>query len=151
MSFRLFGCTKYRHLAHERFDRDLSLAEREFMAKHRAVCSECRVSEAQSSTALNMLRLAAVEPEFDVDVADQPHFEERILRRLRVQSARESVRYWSPAFFGAAIAGLSVLAALQLVSSQPTLSPNQYPDGSAYRTRIERLPAFDLNEIQRMR
>ena len=149
MSFRLFGCTKYRRLSNERFDRDLSLAEREFMAKHRSVCAGCRVTESQGNTALNMLRLAAMEPEFDV--VDKPHFEERILRRLRVQATRESVRYWSPAFFGAAIAGLSVLAALQLVSAQPTVSPNLHPDGSAYRTRIERLPAFDLNEIQRMR
>jgi len=113
VSFRLFGCTKYRRLSNERFDRDLALAEREFMAKHRAVCPDCRVTEAQGNTALNMLRLAAIEPEFEV--ADTSHFDERILRRLRVQATRESVRYWSPAFFGAAIAGLSVLAALHLV------------------------------------
>lgn|GEM_PF-1136737 len=151
MNFRLFGCTKYKRLSHERFDRDLSLAEREFIAKHRAVCSECRVVEAQGNTALNMLRMAAAEePEFEGAFATD-HFEERVIRRLQIQTARESVRYWSPAFVGAAIAGLIVLTALQLVSVGSSGPVPGRPDGAAFRSKMERLPSFDLNEIERIR
>ncbi|MBN9501191.1 MAG: hypothetical protein BGO01_14190 [Armatimonadetes bacterium 55-13] len=149
MSVRLFGCSKYQRLSNEKFDRTLSLAEREFLAKHRSVCSECRMRESQSSNALNMLRMAA----FDDEVQDsfEPQFEERILRKLRVQSTRESVRYWSPAFVGAMIAGLAVLATLQLVPNRPSLPSSNRPEGTAYRTRGERLPTLDINKLDRIR
>ena len=149
MNYRVFGCGKYRRLTGEKNDRALELKEREFMARHRSVCDECRVYEAQSTTALNMLRMAAVqEEEVDAGIV----FEERVLRRWRVQSTRESVRYWSPAFMGAAIAGLTVLAALQLVTNRPTMPNTSSPIGEA---RLERggdqLPMIDIGKINRMR
>jgi len=96
-----------------------------------------------------MLRMAA----FDDEVQDsfEPQFEERILRKLRVQSTRESVRYWSPAFVGAMIAGLAVLATLQLVPNRPSLPSSNRPEGTAYRTRGERLPTLDINKLDRIR
>ena len=149
MRYRVFGCGKYRRLSGEKSDRALKLREREFMAKHRTVCDDCRVYEAQSTTALNMLRLAAVQEE---EIETGLVFEERILRRWRVQSTRESVRYWSPAFMGAAIAGLTVLAALQLVTNRPMIPNTSNPIGEA---RLERggelYPEIELGKIERMR
>ncbi len=111
------------------------------------------MKEAQSTTALNMLRMAAIdedEPIFESGLVES-HFDERVMRRLQIQNARESVRYWSPAFVGAAIAGLIILTALQLVSVHPTMPSSTRPDGSAFRSSSERLPSFDLDEIERMR
>ena len=149
MSFRMFGCGKYRRLMNEKFDRTLGLTEREFMARHRSVCSDCRVNEAQSASALNMLRMAAiVEVEDDGGVV----FEERVMRRWRVQSTRESVRYWSPAFVGAVIAGLTVLATLQIVSNRPSMPSLTNPAGEVRLERPNsRLPFIDIEKIDRLR
>lgn len=43
-------------------------------------------------------------------------FEERILRRVKVTRARESLRYWTPALVGAGIACVAMFSALQMVS-----------------------------------
>ncbi|MCC7230008.1 MAG: hypothetical protein IT203_06410 [Fimbriimonadaceae bacterium] len=98
-----------------------------------------------------MLRLASFGDEpFDGLAGIQ--FEERVLRRYRVTSARESVRYWSPAFVGAAIAGLSVLAALQLVINRPGTPATSRPIGEAKLERKgENLPLIDLSRIDRLR
>ena len=149
MKYRLFGCSKYRRLMNEKFDRNLHNSERCFMEKHHAVCADCRRGEIQNASALNMLRLAAVE---EHEVQTGLVFEERILRRWRVQSTRESVRYWSPAFMGAVIAGLTVLAALQLVSNRPGVPTTTSPSGEVKLVRpAVDLPEIDLEKIQRMR
>ena len=147
MSYRVFGCGKYRRLMNEKNDRTLGLGEREFMAKHRDVCVECRKQEALSSSALNMLRLASfAEDEDSFDSGLQ--FEERVLRRLRVNNTRESIRYWSPAFVGAAIAGLTVLAALQLVANRPGMPATSNPAGEAQlRKPNTNLPLIDLDRL----
>jgi hypothetical protein len=149
LKYRLFGCGKYRRLMNEKFDRTLGVGEREFMARHRAVCDDCRREEIQGTCALNMLRLAASEED---DFSNGMVFEERVLRRLRVQTTRESVRYWSPAFVGAVIAGITVLAALQLVSNRPNTPNSTNPPGEARLNReLGRLPVIDLDKIERMR
>lgn len=100
---------------HERNDRLLSEREEKFLAAHRLKCPECRLSERQSAFALGMLRLIAVEPEV------APNFNERVLRRWRVRSVQESLRFWSPAVLGGLVAALLVLASLQLVSRSSQL------------------------------
>lgn len=148
MNYRVFGCGKYRRLMNEKFDRALSLREREFMARHKSVCQDCYYEEAQGACALNMLRMAAIG---DDELDNGPVFEDRVLRRWRVQSTRESVRYWSPAFVGAVLAGLTVLAALQVVSSRPIVPGTTNPAGEARLDRTNRLPIIDLDKIDRMR
>lgn len=133
----------------EKFDRELSKGETDFMASHRTGCDECRREEAHGACALNMLRLSSIG---DEDVAPSLVFEERVIRRLRVQTARESVRYWSPAFFGAAIAGLTVLAALQLVSNRQLVPNVTHPAGEVRLERPQgRLPLIDLDKLDRIR
>jgi len=65
--------------------------------------------------ALSMLRGAALEPELT------PNFNDRLIRRWHVHSVQDSVRFWSPAFIGAVVAALLVLASLQLVSRSAQL------------------------------
>src|SRR5947208_10032822 len=118
---RVFGCAKFRRLANDALDRDLSYHEEAFMAKHRHACDECNQFQSQSCLALNFLRAATIE----VDV--HPMFEERVIRKLRVQTTRESLRYWSPAVAGAFIAGLAVVAALQIVTRSAELPHVRLP------------------------
>lgn len=118
MNIRVFGCRKFKKLVNDGLDRDLNDRELIFMDRHRNVCTPCRQSERQSHMALNMLRLSA----WDVDEA--PGYEEKLIRKVRLQNARASFGYWSPALLGAAIAGVVVMAALQMISNSehmPTL------------------------------
>lgn len=116
LKFRLFGCGKFGWLSSEAHDRELDPKERAFMERHKAVCPECARQEDQRHMALNMLRMAALEPEI------APSFDERVLRRHKVESVRASIRYWSPAVLGGSIAAMAMLAALQLISE-----PSQLP------------------------
>lgn len=110
MKSRLFGCGKYRWLALERYDRELTSREQEFMHKHSAVCPPCRQEELQSDMALNLLRHGVLEP------AISPNFDQRVISMWRYQRQRGGLAYWTPAFAGAALAGLALISALQLIS-----------------------------------
>jgi hypothetical protein len=107
---RVFGCRKFKKLASDSQDRDLLMGEERFMDRHRSVCRPCRIAEHQTSLALNMLRASSLEAE------PSEMYEERLIRKWHLQNVRSSVRYWSPAVFGAAIAGIAVLAALQMIT-----------------------------------
>lgn len=133
----LFGCSKFKKLSSEGLDRELTAQEEAFMDKHREECSECCDFHSQSSLAMNFLRASAME----VDV--HPNFEERVIRKLRVQTTRESLRYWSPAVAGAFIAGLAVVAALQIITRSAELPHVRFP-GEAHRVISPKInPAID--------
>ena len=134
---RVFGCSKFKRLASEELDRELSHKERAFLQKHREVCTPCSEMHEQSCLALNFLRAATL------DVEVHPSFEDRVLRKLRVQTTRESIRYWSPAVAGAFVAGLAVIAALQMITRSAELPHVRYPGGEARRiTMPKSLPDF---------
>lgn len=111
----MFDCKRFQKLVSESRDRELTPHEHHFLEAHRDDCLPCRISEHEVGAALNMLQAAVIEPEID------PHFDTRVLRRVQVQHTRDGVRYWSPALVGAAIAGLSVLASLQLIAKTAEL------------------------------
>ena len=140
MKLDMFGCNRFQRLVSEARDRELSLAEDGFLQKHRQICEPCRTSEQDAAMALDMLRMASLDPEVD------PNFDVRVIRRLQVQSSRESVRYWSPAVVGALIAGISVVAALQLISRSVEVPQNNSPIGEARNYQQKRhFPRFDLD------
>ena len=128
MNSRLFGCGKFRWLAIERFDRGLSPKEEVFYRKHREVCFTCLRYEQQGINAMNLLPSAALEPEISVD------FDQRVLRNLYPQRSprRALVAAWSPAFAGAALACLAILAALQLFGKMPSPTLMPIHDEGAY-------------------
>ena len=122
---KFFGCGKYRWLSYEALDRDLNQKEKEFVEQHEANCVRCEGYMAKGFAALNMLRGQALEP------APKLSFDERVLRRYRVISVKASLRYWSPAVIGAAVAGLVILAALQMISQTSQLPAFSNPRGEA--------------------
>ncbi len=138
MIIRKFGCKRFEILASESLDRGLVPAEFRFMSQHREACARCRQSETSRVMALNMLRESAIPAQAD------DSFDRRLLRRARLQSAREQVSYWSPAAVGATVALVLVLAAVQLVSKPNGLPENNSPAGEARLSSS--LPAVpDLN------
>jgi hypothetical protein len=124
------GCSKFKKLVSDELDRVLSQEEDAFVQRHRNTCADCSEFQAQSSLALNFLRSSAM----DVDV--NPTFDERVIRKLRVQGTRDSIRYWSPAVAGAFIAGLAVVAALQIITRSAELPHVQMPGGLSRRVTI---------------
>lgn len=131
----LLSCRRFRRLAHETQDRALTHREQGFLESHRRRCAACRLAETQGALALSMLRMAAI------DAQPAPQFEERVLRRYKVQRVQASLQFWSPALIGAFVAGITVLAALQIVSNSSSLPALQTPGGQAYR-EVGKSPVF---------
>jgi len=88
-----------------------------------------------------MLRDAVMEPEVS------PNFDDRLLRKLRVVTTKESMTYWSPALFGAGIAFVAIFAALQIAATPAQLSKAKLPGGEARLERnVNSIPSLLLNE-----
>ncbi|MEA2554533.1 MAG: hypothetical protein QOJ65_2709 [Fimbriimonadaceae bacterium] len=138
---RLFGCGKFKWLSIERFDRSLTPKEDGFYRKHREVCFTCMRYEQQGLNAMNMLNSAALEPEIS------ENFDERVLRNLRVSRRPVSLAYWSPAFAGAAVAVLALVAALQLLSRTP-VQMNQADRGAYNYQRDAQVIAPNLPNLE---
>ena len=126
MNLPLFGCAKFRHLTNERLDRDLNESERRFLSVHRGNCADCAMVERNSTFALNMLRSAAME----IDIA--PNFDERVIRKVKIQHVREGFRYWSPAIGAAVISCITLAAGMTLVT-RPTGPGSAHLPGSEAR------------------
>ncbi len=86
-----------------------------------------------------LLRLAVVRP----DEPEHSHFEQRVVRRWRVASAKQNVGYWMPAVFGAVTAAIAIVAVLQIVSTKPEARSNTVPSTSEARLR-ERPISFEF-------
>jgi len=143
VTLRIFGCRKFSRLISERTDRDLNLREERFLERHRVACSECRRSEVADDCVLNLLRASALEPEVEA-----PTFDDRILRRLRVQTVRDSLSYWSPAIAGAGIAGIALFVALHLAAMPSQIRRNENPGGEAVRfLKPTSLPNLELSDV----
>jgi hypothetical protein len=147
MNWRLFGCGKFRWLAIERYDRELNQGEESFYRKHREVCFECLRYEQQGVNAMNLLIAASVEPEVSAN------FDEKVIRELRRTTVpRTSFAYWTPMVAGAAVAGLAIVAALQLLTGPNVkLVPN---NGNSALNKFHNsdpatMPILELPEFNR--
>jgi hypothetical protein len=113
-------CERFQTLFEEKNDRALSEADLAFMVAHRFSCEPCAENELAAEDAMNVLRTSMIEPE------TESNFDRRLLRRLKAQTVKEGFNYWTPALVGAALACLSLFAALSLLSRSnmlPTITP----------------------------
>ncbi len=108
------------------------------MDEHRLQCADCAEFERTACLSLNMLRGAALLPE------SAQGFDERLMRRLRVDNARASFRYWSPALVGALIACFALFAALQMITQPTRLKGVTIPGGEARMSRAHAYPSLEL-------
>jgi predicted anti-sigma-YlaC factor YlaD len=121
------ACRKYRQLADEVIDRELTPKEKQFYDAHQMACDECREYETQGAFALNMLRT------MDFDAPDTSKMTDRIVRRVRLQTIRGGLKFWTPALGGMAIGALMMMAVLQLVGQSNVLPRNSHTGGDAKR------------------
>jgi hypothetical protein len=144
---RLFGCGKFKWLCIERFDRDLSEKENRFYRMHRDVCFVCLRYEQQATNAMNLVGCAAIEPEIS------PTFNEDVVLKFRAQRKRAALTYWSPALAGAAVAGVVLATALQIITRSSELPQFNNPRGEARLTISGqdqyRLPELVLKNLHR--
>jgi hypothetical protein len=122
-----FGCFRFHRLWDTRDERDLTSGEERFIENHVAACHQCSEFAETASTALNLLREAALEPEVSLS------FDDRVIRKVRVQTVRESLGYWSPALVGGLIACVAVFATLQIAATPVQLREANLPIGEARR------------------
>ena len=92
-----------------------------------------------------MLRSASL----DADVA--PNFDERVIRKVRVQRVREGFGYWSPAILAAGITCMTLLAGMTLLTRPSLVRTAHMPGGEARRMQTpgSLLPALHLSQPPR--
>lgn len=110
MKFGATACERFSRLLSEGRDRNLNPREENFMESHVGSCADCADSARADRAAL--LVLAGYQFEIDVDSS----FDGRIVRMATVSTRKESLKYWSPAIIGGAIACLALTASLQLLT-----------------------------------
>lgn len=108
------SCRRLRSIAE---DGRASARQVRLIEQHEAVCQPCRESAADTADAMAVLRSAAVEPSLDES------FESRVLRTWRAERRSRTISYWTPAVFGAVVAGAAILAVLQILLSSPVGDP----------------------------
>ncbi|HEY3782825.1 MAG TPA: hypothetical protein VGL56_17210 [Fimbriimonadaceae bacterium] len=142
MNLNMFGCKKYKKLSFDQRDRELTPGEIAFMGAHEERCEECARSMESASFALDALRGEFMEP------VPCPNFESKVIRQYRIESKRASLRYWSPAVVGAAVAGLVVLAAMQMIAQSSQLPSFKVPTGEARLSKpaIPNLDSLDFHK-----
>ena len=64
-------------------------------------------------------------------IVNEFRFTQKLLRRHRIEAAKSSVKYWSPALIGASVASLALLSLLQLLTSSSTMKPIHILNGDA--------------------
>ena len=85
-----------------------------------------------------MLRMATLEPEV------APMFEDRVIRRLKVQQVKESLNYWLPALVGAGIACIVIFVTLHLAAVPVQMKNANLPSGEAKK---EVTPSLELDHV----
>ena len=132
------ACKRFQKLWNDRDVRDLSDQEESFVAQHRRDCEECRSFEVSSDDVLSVLRSATLEPEISIG------FEDRVIRKLKLQTMRESLSYWTPALVGAGIACVAIVATLQIAATPVQLNKAKLPVGEA---KLELGPERPMPEL----
>ncbi|MCW5937923.1 MAG: hypothetical protein KIT11_11530 [Fimbriimonadaceae bacterium] len=76
----------------------------------------------------------------DPDVGEQ--FDRRVLREWRLRSATKTIRFWTPALMGAAVAAMAVLAVLQLLLASPDVPRAELHGQEARRSEPVAIPTM---------
>ena len=95
-------------------ERPLTARQVRTLERIRAMRPDLVLAETAEEESLSFFRSQMLEPE------PAPDFDQRAIRAIRLGIARQRARAWSPAFVGAGIAALAILAALQLITAPPT-------------------------------
>lgn len=121
------GCKRFSLLLHTLDERELTVAELQFLELHRANCVRCAQLEDAQGASLAALRQS------DLDAEPSAAFDAVLLERLRQKPWKRTVGYWSPAVFGAAVAAVLALFTIDLLTSTAQSPSFRKPFGEARR------------------
>lgn len=128
------NCRRFQSILSEGDFEALSTKDSHFFEDHKLNCEPCRVSLRAQVIGLDLLRGASTQVE-QIEISS--HFEDAVVRNLKIQSKRDSWSYWWPAGLGAAIASLAAFAAMQLVSGSSSFKPILYRGQQARNSGTE--------------
>ena len=134
-------CRKCHRLRQKRAISSLSSFEEAWLEKHWQECPDCAAEEAADMEAMCALRASAPQVEVGSD------FDAKLVRRIRLDRGARSLAYWSPAFVGAALAGIAALALIQVLSIKPVAKPAVLEGREARRSELPVIPdsGFTIN------
>ncbi|MCB0826070.1 MAG: hypothetical protein KDC26_07765 [Armatimonadetes bacterium] len=66
-----------------------------------------------------------------VEVEESSEFNDRVIRRWKLEQHRKKMMYWAPTMAGAIVAGVGFLAMLQIMTAQPIQSPAELESQTA--------------------
>lgn len=127
-------CRKLRRLRRKETIGSLTPFEEQWCEQHLRECPECGEEELAGKHALEALRNAASEVEVSAE------FDANLVRRIRLDKSVRTFAYWSPAFVGAALAGIAALALVQVLSSKPAPRPPLLEGREAKRSELPVIP-----------
>ncbi|MGE0000896.1 MAG: hypothetical protein AB7F50_06900 [Fimbriimonadaceae bacterium] len=128
-------CRKCHRLRKKRAMSSLSLFEEQWLENHWQECADCATLEAAEVQAMRALRGSS---QAEVEIASD--FDEKLVRRLRLDRGSRTLAYWSPVFVGAALAGIAALALIQVVSFRPQPRPAVLEGREARRVDLPVIP-----------
>ncbi|MCC6403733.1 MAG: hypothetical protein IT207_06950 [Fimbriimonadaceae bacterium] len=127
-------CHKCRRLRQKRAISSLSAFEEAWLQEHWLACPECAADEAADLQVRAVLRASAS----NIDASHD--FDEKLLRRVRLDRGARTLAYWSPAFVGAALAGIAALALIQVLAFRPDPKPAVLEGREARRVELPVIP-----------
>lgn len=137
-----FAQSRYFRLRRAEAHRELTPAELKFVdqfeLKHPASAD---LWEAETG-AMEALRGATLNPKVSEG------FTLRVLRLHRVTVTRAQVQYWTPAFLGAALAAVALLAMLQIMASSTVPKNSEMPNGAAAQRTDRTIQFLPENALQ---
>lgn len=135
-------CRKCHRLRKKRAMSSLSQFEEQWMRNHWQECVDCAAAEAAEMQAMCALRASS---QAEVEVASD--FDEKLVRRLRLDRGSRTLAYWSPVVVGAVLAGIAGLALIQVVSFRPEPRPAVLEGREARRVDLPVIPdpGFTIN------
>lgn len=141
----LGGRKKYEALLNVEHDRPLTPSELRFLEHYRTKHPELVEMEEAGREGFSLLRGLALDDEPESPV----RFENRVIRKFRIQSVRETASYWAPAICGGLVAAMALLAAFQLLGRSPEMKPLSVA-GSEARRGAPAKPVFpDIGDTAR--
>lgn len=137
------SCDRFLELV-DREPFSLSVDEIDFMGGHRDRCTVCAEKEIAARDVPSLLSTIAPEEPDD----NERGYIRRVIRRFRIASVRKTVRYMAPGLVGAAIAGIAILAVLEILANRGGLRPLS-STGMEVRREVSpslRFPSLDFSQ-----
>lgn len=134
-------CDRFDWLLCESEDRSLTAREQDFFDLHSIECVTCSQLATNHKKTFSALRLQKLDYEGD------SNFEARVVRLIKVQNGRDSLKYWFPAVLSAGIAAVAAFAIMQILTGSEISKPIIFNNRAAMNSSNSISPQLVLPAI----